>query len=96
MRVRLGKVRTPLKLRRGDELLDVAGSFNALLQESWNFEKDVVVQIIEAQQHLDSGNPGAAAKTLIALRAKLEARQNPPAFEGPSVRLSSVPLRKAA
>jgi HAMP domain-containing protein len=96
-RVRLGKVRTHLKLRRGDELLDVAGSFNALLQESWNFEKEVTLALMDAQQQLDAGNSRAASETLIRLRAKLETRQNPAPFEGPSMRLiSSPPAKKAA
>jgi hypothetical protein len=76
-RVRRGRTRLPLKLRHGDELMDVAASLNALLIDQWNFEHDVEVAVDEALSLLESGRTAPSAHALRELRARLEARRTP-------------------
>jgi hypothetical protein len=75
--VRRGRTRQYLRLRYGDELMDVAASLNALIQENWNFEAQIDQALLEALAQMESGRAADAAETLRSLRTKLETRRTP-------------------
>jgi methyl-accepting chemotaxis protein len=80
-RVRKGRVRSPIRLRRGDELLDVASSLNAMLETSWEFESELDSFLAEVQANLEMGRREQAIAKLADFRARLHAKMAPPPME---------------